>query len=210
MPQGNSNQLNRPIMKIFTNLAASIVLLSSSLLMSSCSNVTTYEEAMELNRKKIDDAERLNDAQFLVEIKSLNMFQLELLKLANKNGYSSEIVNLGKDNIGPFTTMDSDLTNVAKKEKFRLPTEMSEDHQARLQRLTKTQRQEIDQRIIEEIKISNDQTLQKFTAQATEAFDPDIRAFAARKIGALRAHNINIKKVEEGLLTTVKDETNDH
>jgi putative membrane protein len=172
----------------------------------SCSNTKTYEEAMEENRERIEEPARLGDAQFLVEIKSLNMFQLELLKIAHESGYSSEMVNLGKDNISPFQTLDTDLTDVAKKEKFRLPTELSESHAARLAAVKEASRQEIDQKIIAEMGKINSEVLQKFTAQATEGSDPDVRAFAARKIGALRAHSEAVRRVEEGLLTTVKDE----
>ena len=41
---------------------------------------------------------------------------------------------------------------------------------------------------------------------ATEGSDPDVRAFAARKIGTLRVHLARVIEVEEGLLTTVKAE----
>lgn len=161
---------------------------------------------MQENRERIEEPARLGDAQFLVDIKSLNMFQLELLRLADASGYSSEMVNLGKDNIAPFQTLDTDLTDVAKQEKFRLPTELSENHAARLTAVKEASRQEIDQLIIAEMAKINAEALQKFTAQATEGHDADVRAFAARKIGALRAHNDAIRKVEERLLTTVKDE----
>ena len=161
---------------------------------------------MQENRERIEEPERLGDAQFLVEIKSLNMFQLELLKVAKERGYSSEMVTLGKDNIGPFQTLDTDLTDVAKKEKFRLPTELSEDHASRLAAVKEASRQQIDQMIVAEMGKINSEALQNFTSQATEGHDADVRAFAARKIGALRAHNEAIQRVEEGLLTTVKEE----
>ncbi len=193
-------------MKTFTNLSAVLLYLLLAGVLFSCSNTMTYEEAMEANRNRIEEPERLGDAQFLVEIKSHNMFQLELLNLANESGYSSEMVNLGKDNIGPFQTLDTDLTDVAKKEKFRLPTELSESHASRLAAVKGASRQEIDQMIIAELARSNSEVLQKFTSHATEGYDPDVRAFAARKIGALRAHHDAIRKVEEGLLTTVKEE----
>lgn len=191
-------------MRIFTNFSAGI-LATLSVLLVSCSNTMTYEEAMQENRDRIEEPELLGDAQFLVEIKSLNLFHVELLKLASESGYSSEVVNLGKDNISPFQTLDTDLTDVAKKEKFRLPTEMSPDHSTRLSAVKNATRQEIDQMIVSELTRINGETLEKFTAHATEGHDPDVRAFAARKIGALRAHNDEIKKVEERLLTTVKE-----
>ena len=193
-------------MKIVAYLSAGVLSMLLATVLFSCSNTKTYEEAMQENRDRIEEPARLGDAQFLVEVKSLNMFQLELLRLADASGYSSEMVNLGKDNIGPFQTLDTDLTDVAKKEKFRLPTELSENHASRLTAVKEASRQEIDQMIIAEMAKTNAEALQKFTAQATEGHDPDVRAFAARKIGALRAHNDAIRTVEERLLTTVKGE----
>lgn len=193
-------------MKTSTNFLAGLVSALLAGILLSCSNTMTYEEAMEANRNRIDEPARLGDAEFLVEVKSLNMFQLELLRLANESGYSSEMVNLGKDNIESFQTLDTDLTDVAKREKFRLPTELSESHASRLAAVKNASRREIDNMIVDEMSKSNSEALQKFTTHATEGSDPDVRAFAARKIGGLRAHNDAIKKVEEGLLTTVNEE----
>src|SRR5690606_6155759 len=109
-------------MKNVVNPAGMIALIVLAASFFSCSNSKTYDDAMQENRDRIEEPGRLGDALFLVEIRSLIMFQLELLKVAAESGYSAELVNLGKDNIEPFQTLDNDVVDVAKKEKFRLPT----------------------------------------------------------------------------------------
>lgn len=191
-------------MKNVVNPAGMIALIVLAASFFSCSNSKTYDDAMQENRDRIEEPGRLGDALFLVEIRSLIMFQLELLKVAAESGYSAELVNLGKDNIEPFQTLDNDVVDVAKKEKFRLPTEMSEDHIARLAAVKRASRQEIDQMLVSEMAKANSEAVQKLTAQATEGSDPDVRAFAARIIGALRVHNDSIRRVKDGLLTSFR------
>ena len=97
--------------------------------MSCCSHTITYDEAIEKNRKNFEDPQQLGDAIFLVEMKSANLLHLELLQTAAQAGYSSELVNLGKEEIGAFKTVAQDLTEVARGEEARVPTEMSKDHE---------------------------------------------------------------------------------
>ncbi len=190
----------------FTQLFSSALTIAIAATFSACSNTTTYDEALEKNRENIEDPQRLGDAVFLVEMKSLNMFQLQLLQIADQSGYSSELVNLGKEDINSFKTIAEDLTAVARSEEVRLPTEMSNDHEARLAVIRETPRQEIDRAVITELRETNEGALKQLTTIATEGSDPDVRAFAARKIGALRTHLQRVIDVEKGLLTTVKDQ----
>ncbi len=174
--------------------------------MSCCSHTITYDEAIEKNRKNFEDPQQLGDAIFLVEMKSANLLHLELLQTAAQAGYSSELVNLGKEEIGAFKTVAQDLTEVARGEEARLPTEMSKDHEARLAAIRETPRQEIDRAVITELRKLSEAAMSQLKLMATEGSDPDVRAFAARKIGTLRVHLARVIEVEEGLLTTVKAE----
>lgn len=174
--------------------------------LSCCSNTTTYDEAIEKNRNNFEDPQQLGDAIFLVEMKSVNLLHLELLQIAAQSGYASELVNLGKEEIGSFKTIAQDLTEVARGEEVRLPTKMSGDHETRLAGIREAPRQDIDRAIITELRKLNEAALGQLTLMATEGSDPDVRAFAARKIGTLRVHLARVIDVEDGLLTTVKGE----
>ena len=171
-----------------------------------CSNTTTYDEAIQKNRGNFEDPQRLGDAIFLVEMKSLNMFQLALLQLAGQSGYASEVVNLGKEDINLFKTIAQDLTEVARGVEVRLPTEMSQDHHSRLAVIRETPRQDFDRAVVTELRKINEAALGQLTLMATEGSDPDVRAFAARKIGTVRTHLKRVIQVEDGLLTTVRRE----
>ncbi len=174
--------------------------------LSCCSNTTTYDEAIQKNRGNFEDPQRLGDAIFLVEMRSLNMFQLALLQLAGQSGYASEVVNLGKEDTNLFKTIAQDLTEVARSEEVRLPTEMSQDHASRLAVIRETPRQDFDRAVITELRKINEAALGQLTLMATEGSDPDVRAFAARKIGTIRTHLKRVVQVEDGLLTTVRAE----
>jgi hypothetical protein len=52
------------------------------------------------------------------------------------------------------------------------------------------------------IQTINDSYLTAFTNKATQGADPDIRAFAARKLDVLKNHAHHIKLLEQQLLHT--------
>jgi putative membrane protein len=179
---------------------------ASALLFYACSSSTSYDEAMEINRRNIDDHLRIEDAVFLVDSYSLEMFQAELLRISGTAGYSSDVVTLGNENAGPFKTMQEELIDLAKREKIRLPNELKPEHEQQLQALKSSARTDFDHKVIDLLKETNLEEVRNYTLKATEAHDPDVRAFAARKLGQLRAHSAAIQKVEDRLLTTVKEE----
>lgn len=168
--------------------------------MFSCSTETSYDDALQKNGNRIEDATRLDDAKFLVEEKSLNILQRHLIKLASSSGYSSAVVNFGKANVTFFTEMEKDIDRIAKDESVELPTEMSIDHQSIFSQIENSTRAQFDQQLISTLKKINAKQKETYILKATEASDPDVRAFAARKIGLIRSLEQSIIEVEKSLL----------
>lgn len=166
----------------------------------SCSNETSYEDALEENDDRIEDAKRLDDAKFLVDEKSLNILQCQFIDLASSSGYSSAVVNFGKAHITFFNDMGKDIDRIAKDESFELPTEMSIDHQATFSQIKNSTRAKFDHQLISALKEINANQKRTYILKASEASDPDVRAFAARKIGSIRSLEQSIIDVEEDLL----------
>jgi putative membrane protein len=167
---------------------------------ASCNSSTTYEDALNYNRENIEEPKKVEDAIFLVKAKSLTQLQISLLQLSQEKGYSSATVSLGKDNIELFRTLESDIIDVAKKKDIRLGDKMDPAHYQLYQELSGADKASFDQKFVFSLKSINDQELKLFESHATTAFDPDIRAFAARSLGQLRTQAGNLDKVEKELI----------
>jgi putative membrane protein len=169
-------------------------------IMISCSTETSYDDALQKNSDRIEDVKRLDDAKFLVEQKSLNILQHHLILLASSSGYSSAVVNFGKAHETFFADMGKDIDRLAKDENFQLPTEMSIDHQTTFKQIKNSTRAQLDQQLISALKEISAGQKKTYTLNASEGSDPDVRAFAARKIGSIRSLEQSIIDVEKGLL----------
>jgi hypothetical protein len=181
------------IMKACANnlISASSIILISALLFGACSGDVSYKEALEENREEIEDPKTRADANFLVEAKSLAILNTKIFTLASDSAYSSVLVEFARRHKEAQEEMESDLRKLGRDKDIKLPSEMSEEH-----------RQEFDRSFIRISKRINEENEGLYSRNATGANDPDIRAFAARKLDQLEANLREVGKVEEQLLQT--------
>lgn len=171
------------------------------LLVLSCSQELSYNEAMDKNRSKLSQ-EELEDANFLVEMKSANILQEKLTQLAIDTGYASSVVDMARQNITDHEKMNEDLREIASKKKVKLPAMMSQMHQGMYNQVAVSDRDEFDENFMRTLKRINQDINDEFMDQATEANDADVRAFAARNLDMARIHSERIKQVEGRMLST--------
>jgi putative membrane protein len=184
-------------MKLLMNL-----LIAGLLLNMGCNTRVTYEEALNENQDRFEDARQLEDAKFLVESKSRNLLAIKVLSLASDSGYSSVVVRFAKQSLPEHQQLDEELEELSKKKEIELPDELSAQHQMLLSELTSSARSNFDNTFSKIIGNINDQNYAMFTGNATEASDEDIRAFAARKLDLLRNHSRLLSTMQEQLLNT--------
>ena len=189
-------------MKNAYKMMAAMFGLLTALVVSSCSSSLSYNEAIQKNISRIEDSERHEDAQFLVEAASYNMLATQMAEAAIKSGYSASLVSLARENYKQHEEMGKEIKRLARKEHIVLPAEMSDEHQRKLAELTSADRREFDRTYIRLLgDISNDDS-EKFSRMATEAKSDDIRAFAARELAVFESHKTQLETVDAELLKT--------
>jgi putative membrane protein len=176
--------------------------LMAFVLLVSCSSSLSYREAMNRNARKIHDAGRLDDANFLVDAKSFNMLEMKLAEAAVTNGYASAIVDLARKHLDQLKDMNDDLNKIARKEKIAMPESISEKHQLYLIDVTKADKQDFDKQYIQTIQRINEENKEQYMRMATDGKDADIRAFAARKLDMLKSHADELDEAEKKLMNT--------
>lgn len=188
----------------FIHLRSALIIISILALLQSCSGEMSYEDAIARIEEKEDDPARRQDAKLLIDMKNHALAEQKLLDLGAKQGYSSAVVDLAKQSQERIKTLLEDLNDVSGKEDVKMPVTMSDSYEAKIESVSDADRAEFDAAFIRELKIANSQLSQMFFVNATEAGDPDIRAFAARKVEDVRAFTFKIEEVEKSLLTTVQ------
>ena len=176
----------------------------ASLFLTSCSRSTSYEDALAMNKDDFKNAKTLEDATFMVELKSRNFLTIKILEIASDSAYSSVVVSFAKTILPEHNTLDEQINDLAKKKDISLPDESSAEHQLLLSELTSSSRQDFDyifSRIISKINTENNSS---FTSKATEAWDPDVRAFAARNLDLSRAHARLLSNMQGQLMQTTE------
>ena len=144
----------------------------------------------------------IEDATFLVESKSRSMLAIELLTLATASGYSSAVVSFAKQTLPEHQKLNEEIEDLSDEKNITLPDALSDGHQKLLSELTSVSRQDFDRTFSGIMSRINDENNSIFTTKATRASDPDIRAFAARKLDLLRAHSKLLSEMQSQLLDT--------
>lgn len=176
--------------------------MASTLLLGACSGDASYKEALEENKEDIEDPKTREDANFLVEAKSLALLNTKVYTLAADSGYSSALVEFAGQHKEGHEEMEKDLNDLAKDKDIKLPSEMSDEHNAMYAQLSTADREEFDRSFVRITKRINDDSRSLFNRNATGANDPDIRAFAARKLDQLQANATAVNDIEKRLLQT--------
>ena len=188
------NQYNKPVSSLYC-----LVIL---VFMAACSSSLSYNDAIQKNAIRIQDAEKLDDARFLVDATSYNILATRMAETAVKSGYSSSLVNLAKQNLERHEEMGRELKKLARKQDIVLPAKMDSDHEKLLSELTATDRREFDRAYIRILRDISEEDSEKFSQMATEAQNEDIRAFAARKLDLFESHKEELQTVDAELLRT--------
>lgn len=173
--------------------------------MVGCDQRISYEEALSENKERFKEPGRLEDALFFVRTKSRSTLAGQVLTLTSDSGYSSVAVGFAKATLSEHQKLDEEIAVLAKKKKILLPDELSPEDQILLSQLTSSSRQEFDNTFNSIITRINEDNNSLFTAKATQASDPDIRAFAARKLDLLRVHSQQLSTMQNQLLNTTKE-----
>lgn len=171
------------------------------LMLQACSLPMSYEKAMLMNERRLDQEQR-DDYTFLVDAQSLNKLEIKMNKLAATEGYSAAAVSMAKKNLDEHELMEREIRRLARKQKIKIPSELKPEHEALLDELRKTPEQYFDKNYARILKQVNEETTYRYEHIASQGTSTDLRTYAARRLEVLREHAGNILAMEKKLLET--------
>lgn len=148
----------------------------------------TKDVAEERNEEKFDDNKRQKDAQFLVNAAEMNLEEIQLGQLAQQNGRTSHIKELGKMMEDAHTKSLNDLTALAKSKMITIPTSLTDDSKDSYEELNEESGDDFDKAYADMMVSKHKDAIDAFEEASTDSHDADIRNWAAASLPDLRKH----------------------
>lgn len=168
------------------------------LVFTSCGYDQRVEDNTELaadqNEAKFDDNEMEDDAQFLVDAAEINLEQIQLAQLAQQNGSTEEIRELGKKIESVHTKSLNDLNALADSKTITVPSSTSHDAQEDYRKLNEKTGKDFDKAYADMMVNEHKDAIDAFEDASTESNDTEIKNWASNTLPELRS---SLAKSEE-------------
>lgn len=148
----------------------------------------TKEAAEEHNEAKMDNNAQEKDAQFLVDAAEINLMEIDLGNLAQEKATMAEVKDMGKMMVDQHTKTMNELKELAAKKTITIPTSATEDGQEKMKKFSEKSGHDFDKDYCDAMVDGHKDAIDKFEKASNDASDPDIKAWAAATLPALRNH----------------------
>ena len=169
-----------------------VIFVTIILFNASCSNnqkmQDTKEVAEEHNEAKFDNNKNENDAQFLVNAAEISREEISLGQLAQQNGRTSHVKELGKMMETEHKKSLTDLTALALTKNISLPTSQTENGQDAYKKLSDKSGNDFGKAYSNMMVKGHKDAIALFEKASTDCTDPEIRAWATATLPTLRTH----------------------
>jgi putative membrane protein len=128
------------------------------------------------------------DRTFVNEAAVGGMAEVQLGQLAVKNAKSPDVKNFGQRMVDDHTRVNNDLKQLASSKGITLPTDLDTKHKETVDRLSKLTGEQFDKAYMNDMIEDHTKDVADFRKEASEAGDPDVKAFAAKTLPTLEEH----------------------
>ena len=128
------------------------------------------------------------DRTFLMQAGQLSMMEVELGRLAVQRGSSPGVKQYGQEMVEEHTRANQELMQLVMQKQVELPTEMSTQNTAMIDRLSGLSGRSFDAAYKQAMIDSHNQAIALFQAQSQQGQDPQLKAWATQKSPNLQAH----------------------
>jgi len=169
-----------------------VTFVTGILLITSCGfnqkTEDTKDVAEERNEAIFDDNDQENDAQFLVNAAENNLKQIQLGRLAQQKGSTTQVKELGKMMEDAHTKSQNDLTALAQRKSITIPTSATDDTRDTYEDLNEKTGVDFDEAYADKMVNQHEDAIEFFETATTDSYDADIKKWAIATLPELRTH----------------------
>jgi putative membrane protein len=155
---------------------------------SSMDSTNTTTIAKDSNAQKFDTTDLKADANFAVAAADGGMLEAKLGQLAENNGSSDDVKNLGKTMYDDHTKANGELIALAQKNNITLPTGLSDKSQKAYDDLSKESGKDFDKDFAKQMVSDHKKVIDAFQKEADNGNNADLKAWASAKLPVLQGH----------------------
>ena len=145
-----------------------------------------------------DDTEK--DADFAVEAANAGLLEVQLGTLGTTKATSARVKQFAQMMVDDHTKANNELKALASEKGIALPDVINEDAQKEYYDLEQKEKgNEFDKEFMDQMVEDHREVIRKFEREADNGNDPDVKAWAAGKLAALRHHLEEAERIQESL-----------
>jgi putative membrane protein len=167
--------------------------------LSSCNDSQKPEDtkkvAMEQNENKSNTLEE--DSKYLVKAAEINLEEIQLGMLAQKNSSNKDVIALGKMMDAEHTQAMQELKSMAEKKQISIPTALTKDGEDAYNKLSTKNGKDFDKDYCDMMVDGHEKAIKKFEEASKDAKDAEIRTWASNMLPTLNNHLEHSKRCKE-------------
>jgi putative membrane protein len=176
---------------VMKNYALIILFLASMMAMVSCgkkAETDSKEIAEDQNEEKFDSTRVEDDTEFAVDVADASMLEVRLGELAQTNGASAKVKELGKMMVTDHSKANEELKSLATQKNISLPGTLSEKSQKEYDDLAEKRGEDFDKAYADAMVDGHKKVISKFQKEADDGKDPELKSWASGKLPTLQHH----------------------
>lgn len=167
------------------------------------SNKDPVAEARFQNDKRIGNEniteKQERDANFMVTAANQGMLALEMSQIAQRKAASPDVKYVAQSIVAGHSSMQPEVKTLANAKGIVLPASLGKDEAQQVGELTALNGSAFDRKYLELLDNTHDRSIDAFDDMSEDAYDGDIRAFAAKYLPILKTHREAAEKAAEQL-----------
>lgn len=144
--------------------------------------------AQKENKEQLDDKSEKDDAAFAVAATDGALLEIELGRLAASRATTEEIKILGQTVSDDHGRANAELGGMIENKGISVPTTLSAESQKKFNELSAKNGAAFDQAYAAFMVNDHQEEIEVYKKQATNGTDPELKAWAARKVPILQHH----------------------
>jgi len=146
-----------------------------------------------------DDTKPFDDGEFLMNVASCDMCEIELGKLASEKARNEDVKKFAKKLTEDHQKCLEDLKTVAKSAGVTLPEKMKDEQRKICDKFKDYKGENFDRDYIKQMVEGHEKAVKSFTRATKEAKAQEVKDFATKGLPVLQAHLEEAKKLQEQL-----------
>jgi putative membrane protein len=137
---------------------------------------------------RADEPKDNPDTKFVKEANQISLAEIQLGKLAQQKSVNAAIKKYGEKLAQDHTRMNEELGALARKKNITLSKEIDSSERQHIDRMSKMNGNEFERAFTKHMISGHEKAIEKFEKQTKDGRDPDVRAWADKRVETLRAH----------------------